>query len=126
MSLAELQTDVARRPGGRVPPQNIDAEESVLGAMLLSGDAIGAAVERLAADHFYVPANGLVFEAIESLYVTSEPVDCLTVADQLERTGNLAAAGGPSACWHSKPPRRRSPTSTVTRGSWRTTRCYGA
>ena len=95
MSLAELQIDVARRPSGRVPPQNVDAEESVLGAMLLSRDAIGAAVERLGADHFYVPANGLVFEAIEALYTTSEPVDCLTVADQLERTGNLVAAGGP-------------------------------
>ena len=95
MSLAELSMDAPRRAAGRVPPQNIDAEESVLGAMLLSPDAIGAAVERLAADHFYVPANGLVFDAIESLYVASEPVDCLTVADQLERTGNLAAAGGP-------------------------------
>ena len=63
--------------------------------MLLSGDAIGTAVERLRADHFYVPANGLVFEAIESLYSSSEPVDCLTAADQLERTGGLAAAGGP-------------------------------
>ena len=94
MSLAELPTDIARRAGGRLPPQNIDAEESVLGAMLLSSDAIGAAVERLDAEHFYVPANGLVFDAIETLYITSEPVDCLTVADQLERTGNLAAAGG--------------------------------
>ncbi len=94
MSLAELPTDLARRAGGRLPPQNIDAEESVLGAMLLSSDAIGAAVERLDAQHFYVPANGLVFDAIETLYISSEPVDCLTVADQLERTGNLAAAGG--------------------------------
>ena len=81
MSLAELPTDVARRVGGRLPPQNIDAEESVLGAMLLSSDAIGAAVERLDAQHFYVPANGLVFDAIETLYISSEPVDCLTVAD---------------------------------------------
>lgn len=62
--------------------------------MLLSSDAIGTAVERLSADHFYSPANGLVFEAIESLYSSSEPVDCLTVADQLERAGNLVAAGG--------------------------------
>ncbi len=97
MSLAELSAPTQRpqrRPSGRQPPHNRDAEESVLGAMLLSGDAIGAALERLAVDHFYLPANGLVFEAIESLYGASEPIDCLTVADQLERSGNLVAAGG--------------------------------
>ena len=78
----------------RGAPHNIDAEESVLGAMLLGSDAIGPAVERLKSEHFYAPANGLVFGTIKALYASSEPVDCLTVADQLERTGNLDAAGG--------------------------------
>ena len=94
MSLAELATEFPRRTGGRVPPQNVDAEESVLGAMLLSRDAIAPAVERLSAEHFYVPANGVVFDAVEALYVAGEPVDCVTVADQLERSGTLTAAGG--------------------------------
>ena len=94
MSLIELAPELQRRSGGRVPPQNVDAEESVLGAMLLSRDAIAPAVERLTAEHFYVPANGVVFDAVEALYVTGEPVDCVTVADQLERSGALTAAGG--------------------------------
>ena len=86
--------DIRTRRSGRQAPRNIDAEESVLGAMLLSKDAIDTAMERLNADHFYVPAHGFVFEAIEALYAASEPVDCLTVADQLERSGHLNNVGG--------------------------------
>lgn len=95
MSLVELDAERGRVAGGRVPPQNVDAEEAVLGAMLLSNEAIAPAVERLTAEHFYVPANGVVFEAISALYGGGEPVDFVTVADQLERAGKLAAAGGP-------------------------------
>ena len=80
--------------GARLLPQNVEAEESVLGAMLLSPDAVGTAIERLSADHFYQPANAMVFEAIEQLYLRSVPIDCLTVADRLETVGSLSAIGG--------------------------------
>jgi replicative DNA helicase len=78
-----------------VPPHNIDAEESLLGAMLLSRDAIVAATEvGLSAEEFYKPAHGHVFEAITSLYGAGEPSDPVTVADELSRAGLLDSIGG--------------------------------
>ena len=83
--------------GGRVPPHNLQAEESLLGAMLLSRDAIVSAVEiQLDADDFYRPAHGHIFEAITSLYAQGEPADPVTVADELARADLLEAVGGAS------------------------------
>ncbi|MGH9124997.1 MAG: replicative DNA helicase [Acidimicrobiales bacterium] len=81
---------------GRVPPNNLQAEESLLGAMLLSRDAIAAAVETCATDDFYKPAYGHVFDAICSLYAQGEPADPVTVADELRRVDLLDAIGGPA------------------------------
>src|SRR5437879_2406940 len=81
---------------GRVPPHNLQAEESLLGAMLLHRDAIAAAVETCGADDFYKPAHGHVFDAITSLYAQGEPADPITVADELSRAGLLDAIGGPA------------------------------
>ncbi len=91
--------DVRRRqsapPGpGRVPPHNLEAEESLLGAMLLSRDAIVEAVQLCAAEDFYKPAHGHVFEAITSLYGRGEPADPVTVADELRRAGVFEGIGG--------------------------------
>jgi replicative DNA helicase len=83
-----------RSGGGRVPPHNLEAEESLLGAMLLSRDAIASAVEACSADDFYKPAHGHVFEAITSLYGQGEPADPVTVADELRRVDLLEAIGG--------------------------------
>jgi replicative DNA helicase len=80
---------------GRVPPHNIDAEESLLGAMLLSRDAIAVAVEICSAEDFYKPAHSHIFDAVTSLYSQGEPVDAVTVADELRRAGLLDAVGGP-------------------------------
>jgi len=82
--------------GGRVPPHNLQAEESLLGAMLLSKDAIAAAVEVCSHDDFYKPAHAHIFEAITSLYIQGEPVDPVTVADELRRAGLIEAIGGPA------------------------------
>ena len=82
---------------GRVPPHNLQAEESLLGAMLLSRDAIAAAVETCSADDFYKPAYGHVFDAVCSLYGQGEPADPVTVADELRRAGLLEAIGGPAS-----------------------------
>ena len=80
--------------GSRVLPHNADAEESVLGSMMLSTDAIGPAVELLTSDHFYFRQNGFIFDAISSLYATGSPVDSVTVGDELERNNLLKQAGG--------------------------------
>ncbi len=81
----------------RVPPHNLQAEESLLGAMLLSRDAIVAAVEvQLSADDFYKPAHGHVFDAVTSLYAQGDPADPVTVAESLSRAGVLEAIGGPA------------------------------
>jgi len=84
-------------PAARVPPHNIQAEESLLGAMLLSRDAIVAAVEvQLSADDFYKPAHGHIFDAITSLYAHGDPADPVTVAESLSRAGVLDGIGGPA------------------------------
>jgi len=86
-----------RQHAGRIPPHSIQAEESLLGAMLLSRDAIAAAIEVVSADDFYKPLHGHVYEAITALFGQGEPVDPVTVADQLRRAGLLDAVGGPAA-----------------------------
>ena len=90
----------ARRSSGslasRVPPHNLDAEASLLGAMLLSRDAIADALEVVAAEHFYKPSHVHVFEAICGLYSSGEPADPVTVAEALTRSGLLDQIGGPS------------------------------
>ncbi len=68
-----------------MPPHNLDAEESLLGAMLLSRTAIDVASESVSASDFYKPAHGHVYEAITSLSAQGEPVDPVTVADELAR-----------------------------------------
>ena len=93
-------TDRAFRPTGRssvgrVPPHNLDAEASLLGAMLLSRDAIADALEVVVAEHFYKPSHAHVFEAICGLYASGEPADPVTVAEALTRAGLLDQIGGP-------------------------------
>jgi replicative DNA helicase len=82
-------------PGGRRLPHNNDAEESLLGAMLLSRSAIDVASELVSADDFYRPAHGHVYDAITSLSARGEPVDPVTVAEELSRADLLDAIGGP-------------------------------
>lgn len=87
-----------RRPkqgGSRVPPHDLDAEESLLGAMMLSKEAIASAIEAgVHTEDFYKPAHGHVYDAITSLYSAGEPVDPVTLADELLRSGLLEAVGG--------------------------------
>ena len=77
-----------------VPPQNLEAEESVLGAMLLSPGAIGAVTEILSATDFYRESHGVVFRACLALYQQGEPVDAITLVDSLEERGELEQVGG--------------------------------
>jgi replicative DNA helicase len=82
--------------GTRIPPHNLEAEESLLGAMLLSNDAASAAIEICAAGDFYKPAHGHIFGAIRALMERGEPIDAVTVTDELQRSGLLEAVGDPS------------------------------
>jgi replicative DNA helicase len=84
-----------QRSAGRIPPHNLQAEESVLGALLLSRDAIGVVGEAgLKVRDFYNPAHQQIFDAIRSIYSSSGPVDVVTVADELRRHGVLEELGG--------------------------------
>jgi replicative DNA helicase len=87
-----------RQSAGRVPPHNLEAEESLLGAMLLSRDAISAATEvGVETADFYKPAHAHIFDAVLSLYAQGEPVDPVTVADELGRVDLLDQLGGRKA-----------------------------
>ena len=83
-------------PGARIPPHNLEAEESLLGAMLLKRDAVADALECCKADDFYKPAHGHIFGAITSLYGRGEEIDVVTVTEELNRTGLLEAIGDTS------------------------------
>ncbi|MDA8437910.1 MAG: replicative DNA helicase [Propionibacterium sp.] len=89
---AELVAD--RQDLGRVPPQDLAAEQSVLGAMMMSKEAIADVVDTIKGRDFYRPAHELIFDAIIELYGRGEPADPITVADQLSKTGELTRAGG--------------------------------
>jgi replicative DNA helicase len=79
-----------------VPPQNLDAEESVLGAMMLSPGAIGAVSEILDAADFYRDSHSKIYRAALALYARGEPVDAITLVDELEQRGELEGVGGRS------------------------------
>jgi replicative DNA helicase len=78
----------------RQPPQDIPAEQSVLGGMLLSKDAIADVVESLHGADFYRPAHQIIFDVILDLYGRGEPADAITVAAELNRTDQLSKMGG--------------------------------
>ena len=81
-----------RSPFDRQPPQDVAAEQSVLGGMLLSKDAIADVVEVLRPDDFYRPAHQTVYESILDLYGRGEPADAVTVSAELQRRGDLIRA----------------------------------
>ena len=78
----------------RQPPQDLTAEQSVLGGMLLSKDAIADVVEVLRPDDFYRPAHQTVYDCILDLYGRGEPADAVTVSAELQRRGELIRLGG--------------------------------
>jgi replicative DNA helicase len=88
-------TPIRAEPGSdHTPPQNPEAEESVLGAMLISPGAMAAVVEILRPSDFYRLGHGTIYKAAIELYSRGEPVDALTVADHLDKQSELEAVGG--------------------------------
>ncbi len=90
-------TDISRNQDASLPltpPQDIGAEQSVLGAMLLSKDAIADVIETLSHDDFYRPAHGTIYSAIVDIFGRGEPADAITVANYLTKHGALSNVGG--------------------------------
>lgn len=79
---------------GRIPPHSIEAEQSVLGALLLDKEAINTAVEHLRSDDFYKEANREIYEAVLVLNNRNEPVDIITLSEELKRRDTLESIGG--------------------------------
>ena len=78
----------------RTPPHDLLAEQSALGGMLLSKDAVADVVESVKATDFYIPKHEIVFDAILQLYSHGEPTDVIAVTDELTKQGELQRAGG--------------------------------
>ena len=92
MSIADISEDrfggpLESRGPERTPPHDLLAEQSTLGGMLLSSDAVADVIEALRGTDFYVPKHELIFEAILTLYSHGEPTDVVAVTDELIKTG---------------------------------------
>ncbi|MGH2739830.1 MAG: replicative DNA helicase [Actinomycetota bacterium] len=84
-------------PGGRtqrIPPHNLEAEESVLGSMMLSSEAIAQVIEIVRSDDYYRQAHREIHKGLIDLYARGEPVDAITAVEELKRNGTLEGAGG--------------------------------
>lgn len=80
--------------GPRTPPHDLLAEQSALGGMLLSKDAVADVVEEVRGVDFYIPKHEIIFYALQTLYAAGEPTDVIAVTDQLTKSGDLQRAGG--------------------------------
>jgi replicative DNA helicase len=94
MSVAEIDLSQGSPELDRTPPADLAAEQAVLGAMLLSKDAIADVVESLKVEDFYRPAHATVYSAILDLYGRGEPADAVMVAGELTKSGEIARVGG--------------------------------
>jgi replicative DNA helicase len=91
MAIENLPAERSREP---LPPHNTDAEEAVLGSLLIDRDAIGRIAAFLRPEDFYRERNATIYAAMLALYERREPVDFLTLSDELQRTGRYEEVGG--------------------------------
>ena len=80
---------------GKIPPQALDLEEAVLGAVMLEKDAVNDVIDILSHDSFYKEAHQKIYAAVQTLFANSEPIDILTVTEELRKKGELEFVGGP-------------------------------
>ena len=88
-----------KKPSGgldRLPPQNNEAEQFILGAVLLENEAIAAVIERIGPNDFYKEAHKKIFLSMLDLYEKNEPIDLITLTEQLSKKEHLEAIGGAS------------------------------
>jgi len=88
------------RQGERTPPHDLLAEQSAVGGMLLSKDAVADVIESVRGEDFYMPKHEIIFGAILALYSHGEPTDVIAVTDELTKTGELSRAGGAEYLHH--------------------------
>ncbi|HNE50531.1 MAG TPA: replicative DNA helicase, partial [Chitinophagales bacterium] len=86
--------DISNALYGKIPPQARDLEEAVLGAILIEKDAISYISDILKTDSFYVEAHATIYKAIQKLFGKSQPIDLLTVTEELRKDGKLEEVGG--------------------------------
>jgi replicative DNA helicase len=96
----DYRTNVVQLDLGKIPPQAIDLEEAVLGAIMIEKDAAISVMDLLKAESFYKEAHQKIFRAIVSLSTKEEPIDILTVAEELRKTEVLDEVGGPLYITH--------------------------
>ncbi|MBQ9474503.1 MAG: replicative DNA helicase [Bacteroidales bacterium] len=89
-----LAYDAAFDINGKTPPQATDLEASVLGALMLDQNALNNNIETIRTEYFYKPEHQIIYSTIQKLFGLSQPVDLLTVVEQLRKDGQLEAAGG--------------------------------
>ncbi|MBK4348729.1 replicative DNA helicase [Lacisediminihabitans changchengi] len=94
MSIAHLGLGTEPRQSERTPPHDLLAEQSAIGGMLLSKDAVADVIESVRGDDFYMPKHEIIFGAILALYSHGEPTDVIAVTDELTKMGELSRAGG--------------------------------
>jgi replicative DNA helicase len=88
------KTTIINLEKGKLPPQVLDLEEAVLGAMMIDKKGVDDVIDILQADAFYKDAHKFIFEAIVQLFTDTQPIDLLTVSAQLKKNGKLELAGG--------------------------------
>ena len=94
LGLAGDQRQSSDSRGDRVPPHDLLAEQSAIGGMLLSKDAVADVLETVRGMDFYIAKHETIFEAVMNLYSHGEPTDVIAVTDELTKTGELTRAGG--------------------------------
>ena len=80
---------------GKIPPQAVDLEQAVLGAMMLYKNAVNDTIDILTPNSFYDPKHYYIYKAIRELFASTNPIDLLTVTNQLRKEGELELSGGP-------------------------------
>src|SRR5437588_4501032 len=93
--MVRVAEDARRLRPERVPPHNLEAEESVLGSMMLSTEAVAEVIEEIKPEDFYRSAHRVVFESLVHLYGRGEPTDQIAAVEELKRRGTLEDVGGP-------------------------------
>jgi replicative DNA helicase len=88
------QGNVVSLEKGKIPPQAVDLEEVVLGAMMIDKKGVDEIIDILHSDVFYKTGHKLIYEAIYKLFENTEAIDLLTVSNQLRKDGNLDKVGG--------------------------------
>jgi len=88
------KSNVINLEKGKIPPQAVDLEEAVLGAMMIDKKGVDDVIDILHSEVFYKESHKLIYEAIYTLFQSTEPIDLLSVANQLRKTGNIDAVGG--------------------------------